>query len=157
SAMKSKLSTLPPLVVAVFLLAAPVVRAAEPVNFQRDIRPLLSNNCFKCHGQDDQARKGKLRLDTRDDALKGGKSGEAALVQGKPDGSELSRSLATTDPKSIRPPPSTGKKLTAAQIDLLRSWVAQGGHYQQHWAFVPPRRPAVPAVKDAGWVRNPID
>lgn len=137
--------------------AVPVTaRSAEP-DFQRDIRPLLSDACFRCHGPDDQARKGKLRLDTREHALKGGKSGEPAFVPGKPDAGEAIRRILSSDPKTMMPPPKVGKKLTALQIELLKRWIAAGANYQQHWAFLPPRRPPVPKVQHAGWVRNPID
>jgi dsRNA-specific ribonuclease len=134
-----------------------VSRAAEPVDFQRDIRPILSDNCFKCHGPDEGTRKGKLRLDTRELAVKGGRSGEPAIVPGKPEASELLRRVKTTAADAIMPPPDSGKKLTAAQVDLLQRWVAGGAGYQQHWAFVPPKRPATPQVVNTAWVRNPID
>ncbi|MBY0521898.1 MAG: PSD1 and planctomycete cytochrome C domain-containing protein [Gemmataceae bacterium] len=139
------------------LLLAPSAHAVAPVNFQRDIRPLLSDACFRCHGPDEGARKGKLRLDTRDFALKGGKSGDAAIVPGKPADSEFIRRIISADAKSVMPPPNSAKKLTPAQIELLKRWVSDGAGYQPHWAFVPPRRPEVPKVRDAAWVRNPID
>jgi mono/diheme cytochrome c family protein len=135
---------------------ASAVRAAEPVDYQREVRPLLSDACFRCHGPDEAARKAKLRLDTREYALQGGRSG-AALVAGKPNESELIKRLLSTDAKEVMPPPAAGKKLTPQQVDVLRRWVAQGADYRAHWAFVAPQRPLVPQVKDSGWVRNPID
>ncbi len=131
--------------------------AAEPIDFQRDIRPILSDNCFKCHGPDEGSRKAKLRLDLRDAALKGGRSGEAAVVPGKPDASELVRRIVSSEETEVMPPPSTGKKLTARQIDLLKQWVVGGAKYQVHWAFAPPQRPPLPRVSDGAWARNPID
>jgi hypothetical protein len=148
------LHTLAALLSAWFLTGP--ARAAEAIDFQREIRPILSDFCFKCHGPDEKARKGKLRLDQREHALKGGRSG-AALVPGKPADSEMIRRLVSTDESEVMPPPSSRKKLTARQIDLLRRWIAGGARYQMHWAFVPPRRPPLPAVKDTNWARNPID
>jgi hypothetical protein len=136
---------------------APLARGADAIDYQRDIRPILADNCFKCHGPDAEGRKSKLRLDVRDHALAGGRSGEPALVPGKPDASELLRRIESGDADRVMPPPKSGKKLTANQIDLLRRWIASGAPYQQHWALVPPKRPALPQVQKAGWVRNPID
>jgi hypothetical protein len=139
-------------VAALVLLAAPATRAAAPVEYNRDVRPILSENCFACHGPDSAARKASLRLDRRDDAVKAG-----ALVPGKPDESEMIRRILSTDPKESMPPRKTKKSLTSAQKDLLQRWVASGAEYQAHWSFIAPKRPALPAVKNAGWVRNPID
>jgi hypothetical protein len=132
-------------------------QAADAVDFQRDVRPILAENCFKCHGRDEEARKSKLRLDLRDPALKGGRLGVPAVVPGKPDDSELMRRVLSGKDNEVMPPPQTGKKLTAKQIDVLRRWIASGADYTQHWALTPPTRPAVPRVKNADWVRNPID
>src|SRR4051812_44542840 len=116
---------------AAFVLAAVIpawlasARADAAVDFQRDVRPILSDYCFKCHGPDDNARKGKLRLDRRDDAVKGGRSGPA-LVPGKPDVSELIKRVTSTDEGDVMPPPSSKKQLTAAQIRTLRQWIAEG-------------------------------
>ena len=139
-----------------FLLPAPTL-AAENIDFQRDIRPILSDNCFKCHGPDAGSRKGKLRLDDRAAALKGGRSGEAALVPGKPEASELMRRLLSKEETEAMPPPRTGKKLSPRQIDLLRRWIADGANYRVHWAYLPPKRSALPALKNPSWPRNPID
>src|SRR6184192_93981 len=132
-------------------------RAAERIDFQRDIRPILSDFCFKCHGPDDKARKSKLRLDLRATALKGGRSGESAVVPRKPDASELIRRVSSKDETEVMPPPQTGKKLSARQIQLLRNWIADGATYKVHWAYVPPVRPPLPKVKEGAWVRNSID
>src|SRR4051794_11554763 len=136
--------------------AAPT-RTADHVDFNRDVRPILSGSCFKCHGVDDAARKGKLRLDVRESALKGGKSGDPAVTPGKPDDSELVRRVFSNDPDGVMPPASTKVVLTDAQQQTLRRWVAQGAEYQPHWAFVAPKRAPLPDVKQADWCRNTID
>src|SRR5436305_322548 len=110
-----------PLAVALTLsCVAPTARAADGIDYQRDIRPILADNCFKCHGPDTEARKGRLRLDLRDAALKGGKSGQAAIVPGKPDAAELIRRINSDVETDLMPPPRSGKKLTDRQKDLLR-------------------------------------
>jgi hypothetical protein len=144
-----------PLVLAIVGIDS--AHAADVIDFQRDVRPILADNCFKCHGRDEGARKGKLRLDIREHALKGGRSGDPAIVPGKPPESELVQRIETDVESKHMPPAKSGKKLTAKQIDVLRRWVAAGANYQRHWAFVPPVRAAVPKVKQADWVRTPID
>ena len=137
---------------------SPVLRAAErPIDYLRDIRPLLADNCFNCHGPDEASRKGKYRLDLRESALKGGRSGLAGIVPNNPEGSEIIRRLTTDDASEVMPPPKTGKKLNAAQIDLLKRWIAQGANYKTHWGFTPPVQPTLPVVRNTTWVRNPID
>ncbi len=136
---------------------ASFLSAAGTVDFQRDVRPLLADNCFTCHGPDAGSRKAKLRLDVREHALKGGRSKEPAIVPGKPEASELVRRIESADENEVMPPPKSGKKLTPQQVDLLRRWIAAGASYQQHWAFVPPVRPPLPKVRDTRWVRTPID
>ena len=130
---------------------------ARPVNFARDVRSLLSDNCFSCHGPDDKQRKADLRLDTREGVLAKLKSGGVAVVPGKPDDSDLIDRIETDDPDAKMPPKKSGKQLTAQQIATLRMWVEQGANWTTHWAFEPPRKANLPAVKDAGWPRNPID
>ncbi len=145
------------LAVATFSVAGPAAHGADAIDYQRDIRPILADNCFKCHGPDAEARKAKLRLDAREHALAGGRSGEPALVPGKPGDSELMHRIESGDANKMMPPPKSGKKLTPGQIDLLRRWIASGARYQQHWALIPPTRPALPKVNNPVWVRNPID
>jgi hypothetical protein len=135
----------------------PAARAADGIDFRRDVRPILADNCFKCHGPDAAARKSKLRLDVRGQALQGGKSGQPAIVAGKPDASEMIRRLESTADDEVMPPPSTGKKLTPKQVELLRRWITSGADYAQHWALVPPVRPPLPKVINAAWVRTPVD
>lgn len=134
-----------------------VIAADGKVSFNRDIRPILSDNCFQCHGPDERKREAGLRLDMRDSATKVAESGHTAIVPGKAEASELVARIITADADLQMPPASSGKKLTAKQIDLLRRWVAEGAEYQGHWAFLPVQRPALPAVKNEAWVRNPID
>ncbi len=139
------------------LLATTLLHAADAPDFSRDVRPILSQHCFKCHGPDDKARKGGLRLDIRESAMKEAKSGGLALVPGKPDQSELVARIFTKDEDEVMPPPSTKRVLTPEQKDTLRRWIAAGAEYQQHWAFVRPKQADVPAVKNAQWPRNAID
>ena len=120
-------------------------RAAPPVDFGREVRPILAEHCTHCHGVDPKARKGKLRLDTADGAAKGGSSGQPAVVPGDPDASELVRRIASHDADLVMPPGDEKKPLTAAQKDILRRWVAEGAKYDAHWAFVPPVKAAIPA------------
>ena len=127
------------------LLAAPGLPAAE-IDFSRDIQPILAENCYHCHGPDAPHRKAGLRLDQRDAAFAGGKSELAAIVPGKPDASELILRILSHDPEEVMPSPDSNRKLTEAQKDLLRRWVAEGAQWAEHWAFLPPVRPAVPPI-----------
>lgn len=131
--------------------------AAPPVNFHRDIRPLLSDNCFQCHGPDEQQRKGGLRLDRNDWNNVQGDSGSLAIVPWKPFESELVARLISTDPAEQMPPPASGKSLSTAQIDLLRRWIAEGAQTAGHWGFVSPVRPPVPQVSASVTLRSPVD
>lgn len=134
--------------------------AGEKVpDFTSEVRPLLSRYCFKCHGPDDKTRKGELRLDIREEALKPAESGAPAIVPGSTDKSEFVKRIFTDDTEDVMPPRSTKQEMTAAQKDILRRWVAGGAEYRQHWSFVAPQRPAVPVVPaaQAGWARTPVD
>ncbi len=128
----------------------------EPVEFLRDVRPILSAHCFKCHGPDELTRKGGLRLDVREDALLPAKSGKRALVPGDVAASALVERLFTSDEDEVMPPPAAKKALSEAQKEILRRWVREGAEYRPHWAFVPPVRPAVPEVS-GGANGDPID
>lgn len=129
--------------------------APTPPDFEREVRPILADNCFKCHGMDKAEH--RLRLDLREAALKGGKSGYPAIVPGKPEDSELVERITSTDDDDRMPPADSHKSLTAAQIQTLVRWVKSGAVYQPHWAFVAPVRPALPRVRNRRWARNPID
>jgi hypothetical protein len=122
-------------------------------DFNRDIRPILSNNCFLCHGPDETSRKAKLRLDTKDGAF--AKAG--VIVPGDAAKSRLIQRITTTDPNRLMPPPDSGHKLTTAQIETLQRWVNEGAQWGLHWSFVVPERPALPTVKNKSWPRNAID
>ncbi len=117
------------------------------LGFNKDIRPILSDNCFTCHGQDSGSRKAGLRLDIREEALKGGKSEKPAIVPEKPDNSDLIRRILTADEDDAMPPHKTGKVLKKEQIATLKRWVEEGASYEPHWAFVAPTRPVVPHDK----------
>jgi len=154
--------------VALGYLALASLRAASPtaagdraaaghVDFNREIRPIFSENCFACHGPDDKARKAKFRLDVKADAFKPLKSGELAIVPGQPTRSRLIDRLTTKDPDDLMPPSKTGKTLSPKQIDSIRRWIAEGAEWPAHWAFVKPERPAVPPVSNPRWPQNPID
>src|SRR5262245_21773876 len=120
------------------LFAAPAVGRGQPVDFNRDIRPILSNNCFACHGPDETVRKADLRLDTKDGAV-ADLGDHAAIVPGKVDESELVKRISSTS--KVMPPVKTGKKLGKAEIDTLTRWVKEGATYARHWAYVAPVRP----------------
>ena len=136
--------------------AGDVAGLPEKVDFARDIRPILSENCFACHGPDKETREAELRLDTREGAL-ADLGGYAALAPGKPEKSELWKRITTDDRTEKMPPRKTGKKLSERQIALIKKWIEQDGQYSAHWSLVPPKSPAIPQVKNQGWVKNPID
>jgi hypothetical protein len=124
---------------------------AAKVEFNRDIRPILSDKCFFCHGPDKNHREGKLRLDQREDAL-----AKKAIVPGKVTESELISRIFATDPDDLMPPPESHKTLTSSQKELLKKWVEQGAEYQAHWSYIAPLRPPLPATTSA-WGHNEID
>jgi hypothetical protein len=127
------------------------------IDFARQIRPILSDNCFACHGPDDKARKARFRLDTKANAFGELRGGGRAIMPGKPAESELLARIRSGDPSELMPPPMSNKKLTEHEKELFRQWIEQGAPWTEHWAFVPPKRPALPKVKEQSWPRNPID
>src|SRR5687768_879894 len=144
------------------LLAACVVvssasAADGKLHYSRDIKPILSNNCFACHGPDEETRKAKLRLDTREGATAEGRGERHAVVPGDPSKSAIIERINTTDDLDIMPPVKTGKKLTAEQKDAVKKWIEQGAEYDQHWAYITPNRPAVPEVNEKAWPINNAD
>ncbi|MBI1371963.1 MAG: DUF1553 domain-containing protein [Phycisphaera sp.] len=147
-------------VVAIVIGLCPIaVYAGQPtgrVDFARDVRPILSDKCFHCHGPDAEERKAKLRFDTKEGAFRD-LGGYAAFVAGKPDESEAIYRITTKDAEDLMPPVKSGKKLTEAEIETVRRWVAQGAEWEDHWAFVTPTRPELPPVKDPEWANNAID
>ena len=130
--------------------------AEKPVNFDRDVRPVLSDNCFACHGPDASRRMANLRLDT-EDGLFADRGSYKIIAAGDPAKSRLFARINAATPASRMPPAQAGTTLTAAQIELVRKWIEQGAKWERHWAFVPPQRPALPAVRNEKWARNPID
>ena len=131
---------------------ASLAAAAESPSFNKDIRSILVENCFSCHGADSGSRKADLRLDQRDAAIESG-----AIAPGDPDSSVMLDRIFSDDPEEVMPPPSLKKVLTSEQKELLKRWIAEGAEYEPHWSFIPPQRPEPPAVKNETWVRNPID
>ena len=137
---------------AAAMLAAPAASAVEPVSFNRDIRPIMSDTCFHCHGNDAKTREAGMRLDLRDAALAETEGGVVPIVPGDPDASGVIRRIFDAD--DPMPPESAHKPLTAAQKELFRRWIAEGAVYEPHWAYAPLARPAIPAGYEG---RNPID
>ena len=126
--------------------------AADGLSFNKDIRSILVENCFSCHGADSAGRKADLRLDKRDDAVESG-----AIVPGDVDSSVMLDRIFSDDPDEVMPPPSAKKPLSSEHRELLKRWIAEGAEYEPHWSFIPPTRPELPAVKHEPWVKNPID
>ena len=123
---------------------------ADPVRFNRDVRPILSENCFECHGPDAAKRKADLRLDA-------GALGQALIAAGNPGESELFQRITHADPEERMPPADFGRALTAAELETLRRWIEQGAQWEKHWAFIAPNRPTVPAARGSAWPRGAID
>ncbi len=136
--------------------AAGAASVEQTVEFNRDIRPILSDRCFTCHGPDSNNRKTKLRFDTEAGA-KVDLGGKFAIVPGDPAKSEMIRRITATDAAVRMPPAYSGYKLAESEIDLIRRWIEQGAKWQKHWSFLPPRRSLLPAVSDNKWPRNGID
>jgi hypothetical protein len=141
--------------------AAEAKNIANLVRYGRDIRPILSDRCFLCHGTDEETREAGLRLDQRDDAIAPRGEGSKrwhAIVPGNPDASELWRRIVSNDPNEVMPPAHANKRpLNEEERQLIRTWITQGATYEPHWAFVPPQKVAVPEVKDTAWPRDAID
>jgi mono/diheme cytochrome c family protein len=141
------------------VMAARVAEAAPPAaapDFNRDIRPILSDRCFSCHGPDAGNRQAGLRLDVREVATGRLESGQTAIVPGMPSASELLARITSRDPDVVMPPPKVGKPVTAAEAEILGRWIAAGAEYRGHWAFDRVERPRVPDVASP-WARTPID
>ncbi len=144
------------------VIAAPPSTVATPthaaqVRYDRDIRPLLSDRCFVCHGPDEGAREAKLRLDSFETAT-AGRGGTAAIVPGDLARSELWQRINDSDPDEGMPPASSHRRrLSTAELDTVRRWIEDGARYEPHWSFVGPARPPLPAVGDESWCRNEVD
>ncbi|MFM8952336.1 MAG: DUF1549 domain-containing protein [Planctomycetaceae bacterium] len=141
-------------------VAGSALAADTAPSFTRDIKGILSNRCVRCHGPDPEGRSGGgdegLRLDTFAGAT-ADLGGHAAIVPGQPDESELIARITSTDPDLVMPPPEAGQPLSEMQIDLVKRWIATGATYEPHWAYVPPKRPSLPNVKNTIWPKNDID
>lgn len=134
------------------LLWLPVLGADRKISFSREIRPILSENCIACHGPDDKARKGKLRLDDEQDA-KRDRDGERVIAAGDPEKSLLIARILSKDPDEVMPPPKQHKTIPAAQVELLKAWIRQGAQWGRHWSYEPVVRPSVPKNGET----NPVD
>ncbi len=148
----SRISVCVAVAYSLFSFASIEAFGAEEVDFTRDIRPLLSDNCYACHGPDSEKRQADLRLDTKQGAVD-----SSALVPGDANASELFQRIISTDPEKMMPPRKFGKKLSATDIEKIKQWINQGGKYDEHWAFVAPKRPQVPTVPAGHRVTNAID
>ncbi len=136
--------------------AAETAPAAATIDFQRQVRPILVDRCFACHGSDEEHREAGLRLDLREAALAGGESGRAAITPGKPEESELVRRIDAEGDERM-PPDSAKKPLTPQEREILRQWIASGAEYRPHWAFTAPKRPDLPTTQGQTWQQNAID
>src|SRR5262245_37012768 len=141
-------------ILVVCALAGTAVQAAE-VDFNREIQPILSDNCYQCHGPDAKARKAGLRLDTKEGAFRV-RDGLTAIVPKDSGNSELVKRISSTDPDFMMPPPASNHKLTQQQIATLKRWIDEGAKWGQHWAYIPLGHPAVP-TGTSPVARHPID
>ena len=132
-------------------------RMPERIEFNRDIRPILSDACFPCHGPDPAQRKANLRFDTKSGAFSELSDGRHPIVAGQPEESELIRRITTSDTDTIMPPPEFERRLSTRQVSLLKRWIEQGADWENHWSFVKPVRTTPPTVKSPGWLASPID
>ena len=155
SRIRHPLRVLLPAMVGLYCVIFPPPLGAEPVRFNRDIRPILADSCFSCHGPDRNQRKADLRLDLAPAASAPGET--PVVVPGSPDKSELWRRVSSQDPEQQMPPPDTRARLSAGQLQLVRRWIEEGAAWEDHWAWNAPQLPPVPAVQDSSWPRTPID
>lgn len=138
-------------------MVARAAGAEARLDFNRDVRPILSDRCFSCHGPDHEDRQAGLRLDLREAAIAALDSGSTAVVPGDPATSEIIARITSTDPDVVMPPPRFNKPITPAEAEILNRWIAEGAEYRGHWAFERVERPAKPEVKDTAWPKTPID
>lgn len=131
--------------------------ADEAIDFNREVRPILSDMCYKCHGPDAAERKAGLRLDQQAGAFAKLESGDTAIVPGKPEESAILTRIHSTDADLMMPPPATGRKLTPQQVDVLTRWIQQGAEYKGHWSFIRPEKQKTPVISETAAVANPID
>lgn len=143
-------------ILAIVIVAWSSATYAQSPDFGRDILPILSDKCFHCHGPDAQTRKGKLRLDTKEGAFRL-KQGKAVIIPGRSEESELFQRITSHDEAELMPPRESNRSLTEKQKQLIKQWIDSGARWEQHWAFVTPRKPVLPVVKQAGWVKQSMD
>ena len=129
------------------IATAPCLCGEDPIEFNRDIRPLLSDNCYLCHGPDAEERKADLRLDVQSEAHK------SAIVPGSSDKSDAIVRILSQDPDERMPPPDSGKSLSDDEVELLRRWIDEGAVYQKHWSFEPPNSREAPETSNPDWSR----
>lgn len=134
-----------------------LAQSKQTIRFDQQVRPILSNHCWNCHGLDEGSRQGNLRLDLRESAMTAGDSGEPAIVPGHPEKSQLIARIDSHDPDIQMPPLVTKKPLTAEQKQILKQWIAEGAEYSGHWSFETPKSPEPPAIANSQWAKNPID
>ncbi|MBJ7346692.1 MAG: DUF1549 domain-containing protein, partial [Gemmataceae bacterium] len=134
------------------VLVTTIVHGADKLKYNKDIRPILSENCFACHGPDSAARKADLRLDRREDAIKFG-----AIVAGSAEKSPIIERIYSTEKDKVMPTPKSHKVLTAIQKEKLKQWVLEGAEYELHWSFIAAKKPTLPPLKNEAWAKNPID
>ncbi|HWB06937.1 MAG TPA: DUF1549 domain-containing protein, partial [Verrucomicrobiales bacterium] len=157
SPVAARISLKTPVLAAAIAVVLTVAAQGEPLSYNKDIRPILFDNCFACHGPDSASRKAGLRLDKFEEATKANKDGLAAIVPGDLAKSGLAARITTQDADDLMPPPESHKKLKPEQIATLQRWITEGAKYEPHWSFIAPSRPAVPVVDNPAWSQNPID
>ena len=140
----------------VLIFSLPAAKVFSKVSFNRDIRPIISNKCFFCHGPSEKSRKANLRLDLEDEAFRE-KDGIAAFVRNSLEDSEAWHRIISDDPDEVMPPPKFKKELTKAEINTIKTWIEQGAEWEGHWAFIPVKKSDEPKTEMPNWVRNPID
>ena len=156
SSSRTRLASGLAVILLVHVSVLPVSAAGSPIDFDRDVRPILSDKCFRCHGPDENQRQADLRLDEREDVFQD-LGGYAVVVSGQPDESELVRRVFAEDPDEKMPPPDAQLQLTQREREVLHQWVREGASWSNHWSFVPPVKPELPKVPDVAWSVNPID
>lgn len=142
---------------SVLLFALGLRTAVSAIDFNRDVRPVLAQQCFTCHGMDDKARKGKLRLDLQASAYGKGKSGELAIVPGRPEASEIVKRIFSGDEDEVMPPPHTKKVLSDKEKNILKQWIAEGAKYEAHWAYTPPQPSKYPKASIDHFIRQRLE
>ena len=154
--MNKKKFRFPACFITILLYLLPVEGFSTEISFNRDVRPILSNKCFFCHGPSEKSRKAELRLDIEEEAFRD-KDGYAAFVRKSVEDSEAWHRITSDDPDEVMPPPEFKKELTKAEINTIKAWIEQGAKWEGHWAFIPVKEPKEPLTEMPQWIRNPID